>query len=115
MKPEVLLMGPMYAPTMQSLEETFTLHQVSKAADRDAFIASVAGRVTAAATTAFRGMDAATLARLPKLKVIAHFGVGVDSVYVAAATARGVKVTNTPDVLTDDVADLAVALLLATE
>jgi lactate dehydrogenase-like 2-hydroxyacid dehydrogenase len=114
MKPEVLLMGPMYAPTMQALEEAFTLHHVSKAADRDAFIASVADRVTAAASTAFRGMDAATMARLPKLRIVAHFGVGVDSVDVAAATARGVKVTNTPDVLTDDVADLAIALLLAT-
>jgi hydroxypyruvate reductase len=114
MKPEVLLMGPMYAPTMQSLEEAFTVHHVSKAQDRDAIIASVADRVTAAATTAFRGMDAATLAKLPKLKLISHFGVGVDSVDVAAATGRGVKVTNTPDVLTDDVADLTLGLLLAT-
>jgi len=114
MKPEVLLMGPMYAPTMQSLEEAFTVHHVSKASDRDALIASVADRVTAAATTAFRGMDAATMARLPKLAIVSHFGVGVDSVDVAAATARGVKVTNTPDVLTDDVADLTIGLLLAT-
>ncbi|HSN22140.1 MAG TPA: 2-hydroxyacid dehydrogenase [Usitatibacter sp.] len=113
MKPEVLLMGPMYPPTMESLEGAFTVHHVSKAPDRDAFIASVAGRITAAATTAFRGMDAATMAKLPGLKLISHFGVGVDSVDVAAASARGIKVTNTPDVLTDDVADLAVALLLA--
>jgi len=114
MKPEVLLMGPMYAPTMQSLEEAFTVHHLSKAPDREALIASVADRVTAAATTAFRGMDAATLAKLPKLRIVSHFGVGVDSVDVAAATARGVKVTNTPDVLTDDVADLTLGLLLAT-
>jgi lactate dehydrogenase-like 2-hydroxyacid dehydrogenase len=114
MKPEVLLMGPMYAPTMQSLEEAFTVHHVSKAPDRDALLASVADRVTAAATTAFRGMDAATMAKLPKLKIVSHFGVGVDSVDVAAASARGVKVTNTPDVLTDDVADLTIGLLLAT-
>jgi hydroxypyruvate reductase len=114
MKPEVLLMGPMYAPTMQSLEEAFTVHHVSKAPDREALIASVADRITAAATTAFRGMDAATMAKLPKLKIVSHFGVGVDSVDVAAASARGVKVTNTPDVLTDDVADLTLGLLLAT-
>jgi lactate dehydrogenase-like 2-hydroxyacid dehydrogenase len=114
MKPEVLLMGPMYPPTMESLEGAFTLHKVAQASDRDAFIASVADRITAAATTAFKGMDAATMARLPKLKVISHFGVGVDSVDVSAATARGIKVTNTPDVLTDDVADLAIGLLIAT-
>ncbi len=114
MKPEVLLMGPMYPPTMESLDSAFTLHKVAQAGDRDAFIASVADRITAAATTAFKGMDAATMAKLPKLKVISHFGVGVDSVDVAAASARGIKVTNTPDVLTDDVADLAIGLLLAT-
>jgi lactate dehydrogenase-like 2-hydroxyacid dehydrogenase len=114
MKPEVLLMGPMYPPTMESLESAFTLHKVAQAADRDAFIASVADRITAAATTAFKGMDAATMAKLPKLKVISHFGVGVDSVDVSAASARGIKVTNTPDVLTDDVADLAIGLLIAT-
>jgi lactate dehydrogenase-like 2-hydroxyacid dehydrogenase len=114
MKPEVLLMGMMHPPTMESLEAAFTLHKVPQATDREAFIASVADRVTAAATTAFKGMDAATMAKLPRLEVISHFGVGVDSVDVAAASARGIKVTNTPDVLTDDVADIALALLLAT-
>ena len=114
MKPDVLLMGPMYPPTVESLERAFTVHKVAQAADRDAFIASLAERITAAATTSSRGMDAATMASLPKLELISHFGVGVDSVDVAAATARGIKVTNTPDVLTEDVADLAIGLLLAT-
>ena len=114
MKPDVLLMGPMYPPTVESLEHAFTVHKVAQAADRDAFIASLADRITAAATTSSRGMDAATMARLPKLALISHFGVGVDSVDVAAANARGIKVTNTPDVLTEDVADLAIGLLLAT-
>ncbi len=114
MKPDVLLMGPMYPPTIESLEQAFTLHKVAPAADRDAFIAALADRITAAATTSSRGMDAATMARLPHLRLISHFGVGVDSVDVAAATARGIKVTNTPDVLTEDVADLAIGLLLAT-
>ncbi|WP_212525133.1 2-hydroxyacid dehydrogenase [Actibacterium sp. MT2.3-13A] len=50
---------------------------------------------------------------LPNLGLIANFGVGYDAIDVAAATARGIKVTNTPDVLNDDVADLAVALLIA--
>ncbi|HXZ49885.1 MAG TPA: 2-hydroxyacid dehydrogenase [Usitatibacter sp.] len=114
MNPDVLLMGPMHPPTLESLEAAFTVHKLAKAPDREAFLASVAGRVTAAATTSFRGMDAATMAKLPNLKLISHFGVGVDSVDVAAATARGIKVTNTPDVLTDDVADLAMGLLIAT-
>nr|WP_037372245.1 2-hydroxyacid dehydrogenase [Salipiger mucosus] len=48
----------------------------------------------------------------PNLGLIANFGVGYDAIDVNAASARGIKVTNTPDVLNDDVADLAVALLL---
>ena len=114
MKPDVLLMGPMYPATMESLDAAFTVHRLWQAPDREAFLGSMAGRITAAASTAFRGVDAATMGKLPKLKVIAHFGVGVDSVDVGAATARGVTVTNTPDVLTDDVADLALGLLIAT-
>lgn len=114
MKPEVLVMGPMYPPTLASLEEAFTLHKLWLAPDRDAFLASVANRITAVASTASKGVDAATMAKLPKLKLIAHFGVGVDSVDVEAAKKRGVTVTNTPDVLTEDVADLTLALLLAT-
>ncbi|WP_425100168.1 2-hydroxyacid dehydrogenase [Tropicibacter sp. S64] len=65
---------------------------------------------------AYRGhyrFDGTGMDLLPNLEVIANFGVGYDQIVVADATARGVKVTNTPDVLNDDVADLAVAMLLA--
>jgi lactate dehydrogenase-like 2-hydroxyacid dehydrogenase len=57
---------------------------------------------------------AAEMDLLPNLGVIANYGVGYDAINVADASARGIKVTNTPDVLNDDVADLAVALLIAT-
>lgn len=56
---------------------------------------------------------AAQMDLVPNLRLIANFGVGYDAIDVAAASARGIKVTNTPDVLNDDVADLAVAMLLA--
>ncbi|MEM8788045.1 MAG: 2-hydroxyacid dehydrogenase [Pseudomonadota bacterium] len=65
---------------------------------------------------AFKGhapFGAAEMDALPDLGLIANFGVGYDAIDVAAATARGVRVTNTPDVLTDDVADLAVGMLIA--
>jgi lactate dehydrogenase-like 2-hydroxyacid dehydrogenase len=114
MKREVLVMGPFYGPSLQALEQQFAAHKLWLEPDRDAYIASVAERITAAATTSGRGMDAATMDKLPKLKLIAHFGVGVDSVDTDAAKKRGIAVTNTPDVLTDDVADLTLALLLAT-
>ena len=113
MKHDLLMIGPMFKPTQAVLESTYTTHKLWEAPDRDAFLASVAGRITAAATTGSRGMDDATMAKLPKLKVIGHFGVGVDSVDVDAAKRRGIAVTNTPDVLTEDVADIAVALMLS--
>ena len=114
MKHEVLAMGPFYGPSLAQLDEIFTVHKAWLAPDRDSFIASVADRITAASTSGARGMDAATMDKLPKLKIISHFGVGVDPVDTEAAKKRGIAVTNTPDVLTDDVADLTMALLLAT-
>jgi lactate dehydrogenase-like 2-hydroxyacid dehydrogenase len=107
MKPEVLVTGNMYGPTLAQIEETYTAHRVFGVKDRDAVI-------TAVASSNSGGIDGATIAKLPKLKVIAHFGVGYDTVDVNAAKARKVTVTNTPDVLTEEVADLAMALLLAT-
>jgi len=114
MKPEVLEMGSMYPPTQAALEEAFTVHKLWLAPDRDALIASLAPRITAVASSGRNGIDAATIARLPKLKIISHFGVGVDTVDTGAAKKHGVTVTNTPDVLTEDVADIAIGLLLAT-
>lgn len=113
MKHDLLMIGPMYKPTQSVLESTYTTHKLWEAPDRDAFLASVAGRITAVASTGTRGVDDATMAKLPKLKVIGHFGVGVDSVDVVAAKRRGITVTNTPDVLTEDVADIALALVLS--
>ncbi len=114
MKPEILITGPMYPPTLAELEQSYSAHRLWTAPDKDALVASLAGTVTAVASSNSGGIDGATMAKLPKVKVIAHFGVGYDTVDVDAARARGIAVTNTPDVLTDEVADLAMALLLAT-
>lgn len=114
MKNDLLIVGPMHGATLAVLDATYTTHKLWLAADRAAFLASVAARCRAVATSGRSGMDAATMDALPSLKVIAHFGVGTDSVDVEAATARGIRVTNTPDVLTEDVADTALVLLLAT-
>jgi lactate dehydrogenase-like 2-hydroxyacid dehydrogenase len=114
MKPEILVTGPMYPPTLEKLDAAYTTHKLFKASDRGAMLSEVADRITAVASSNSGGIDGATIARLPKLKVISHFGVGYDTVDVAAAKARGVTVTNTPDVLTEEVADLAMGLLYAT-
>ncbi|WP_425303934.1 2-hydroxyacid dehydrogenase [Wenxinia saemankumensis] len=68
--------------------------------------------VTALAWKGHGPVDGALMDRFPELGLIANYGVGYDSIDVEAASARGIAVTNTPDVLNDDVADLAVAMLL---
>ena len=113
MKRELLVVGPMYPATLAVLEETYITHKLWLAADRDALLASLADRIDAAATSGTKGMDDALMGKLPKLKMISHFGVGVDSIDVEAAKRRGIMVSNTPDVLTDDVADLAMGLMIA--
>jgi lactate dehydrogenase-like 2-hydroxyacid dehydrogenase len=114
MKNEILITGPMYPPTLAELEQTYQAHRLWTAADKPALLASVAERITAVASSNSGGIDAATIGKLPRLKVVSHFGVGYDTVDVNAARARGVAVTNTPDVLTEEVADLTLGLLLAT-
>jgi lactate dehydrogenase-like 2-hydroxyacid dehydrogenase len=113
MKNEIVITGPMYPDTMRQLEERFLAHRLWEAADRKALLASVAERVRGMATPGGVGADAALMDQLPRLEIIACFAVGVDAVDLEAAKARGIAVTNTPDVLTDEVADLAIALVLA--
>ncbi|WP_343504476.1 2-hydroxyacid dehydrogenase [Alloyangia pacifica] len=72
------------------------------------------GEVRAMAVAGTGKVDAAVMDRFPALEIIAKFGVGYDSIDVAAAQARGIVVTNTPDVLTEEVADFALGLLIAT-
>lgn len=109
----ILLMGPLYPPTQRELESRWTVHKLWEASDRDALIASLAERCQVVVTSGGLGIDAGIMAKLPKLKLVACFGVGVDAIDLAYCAEHGVAVTNTPDVLTEEVADLALALLLA--
>lgn len=111
-KPDLLVVTPWYSAAMAELEDHFTVHKLWQAEDKAALLASIAGTCAAIAGSSVCGAD--IMDALPKVKVIAHHGVGYDGVDVAAATARGIKVSNTPDVLSDEVADLAVGLLIAT-
>jgi D-3-phosphoglycerate dehydrogenase len=114
MKPELLILAPMMARVLETLERDYRSHRLWSAPDKAALLAEVGPRIRAIATTGGRGAEAALIAQLPALEIIACYGVGVDAIDLPAARARGIAVTNTPDVLTDDVADLAMALLLAT-
>ncbi len=114
-KPEVLAIAPLYQPAQAKLEAAYTTHLLWKAVDRDALIAEVAPRIDVVVTSGGgAGIKRPLMEQLPQLKLISCFSVGLDSVDLVAARERGVAVTNTPDVLTDDVADLAIGLMLAT-
>ena len=113
--PEIVVVGPMYPPTQARLEAEFTAHLLWQAADRAAFFRDVAERVRGVAVYALHGCAADIIAALPRLEIIACMGIGVDKIDLACARARGIVVTNTPDVVTEDTADLALALMLAVE
>jgi hydroxypyruvate reductase len=115
MKPDLISVEPLRPQSMAELAETFTVHALP--ADRQSWADAarpLADRVRFVQTTGFSGCPTALMAALPKLEIVAVMGVGVDAVDLAQARARGIAVTNTPDVLNDDVADLAIALLLMT-
>ena len=112
-KPAVLLLAPIHPPTQARLQADYSLAAAFPPAQRDATLLRLASTVTAAVTSGGAGIDRATIDRLPRLELIACFGVGVDAIDLVAARERGIAVTNTPDVLTGDVADLALGLLLA--
>jgi lactate dehydrogenase-like 2-hydroxyacid dehydrogenase len=115
MKHEIVVIGPMYPATQARLEDEFIVHRLWEATDRAAFLGRVADKVRGVAVYALHGCPADVIEALPRLEIIACMGIGVDRIDLACATAHGVHVTNTPDVVTEDTADLALALMLAVE
>lgn len=112
MKPDIVVTNPLLPVVMTELADAFTLHCLWEATEEARFLAGIAERVRAIATFNWP-VPAALIAALPRLELIASMSVGVDAIDLAAAQARGIAVTNAPGVLTDDVADLGMALLLA--
>lgn len=110
----LLLLSSFHAATLDTLKSRYDCHTLWNAENPNALIESVSDTASVVVTSGSRGIENDLIDRLPNLKLIACFGVGVDLIDVAYATSRGIVVTNTPDVLVDDVADLALALTLAT-
>jgi lactate dehydrogenase-like 2-hydroxyacid dehydrogenase len=114
-KADVLLIGVPKKIIVDGLKDRFTLHVLKDAKDPEALIAQVGSRIRGAAVTgAPDKMDDATMARFPSLEFVSSFGVGYDNIGVKHAAAHGVTVTNTPEVLNEEVADTALGLLLCT-
>ncbi|MFV0623948.1 2-hydroxyacid dehydrogenase [Sphingomonas sp. ac-8] len=103
-RPPLSLVTAVAPPLLAELERRFTVHRASPPADTRAMVAGGASLI-----------DAEMLDALPRLEIIAVHGVGHDGIDLDAARARGIRVTTTPDVLTDDVADQAIALMLAVQ
>jgi lactate dehydrogenase-like 2-hydroxyacid dehydrogenase len=114
MKPVVLSLGVFPPATMSTLAERFELHHFTAYPLPDGTLsAELKSRITAIATEANRGATRALISSLPKLEIISCFGVGVDGIDLAAARERGIPVTNTPGVMADECADLAIGMMLA--
>ena len=112
-RPDVLMIGPYPEWDMAPLEASYALHRYWEAADKAAFLSTRAELIRAIATRGELGASAELIGKLPKLEAICCYGVGTDAIDLAAAKARRIKVTNTPDVLTEDVADIAIGLLIS--
>jgi lactate dehydrogenase-like 2-hydroxyacid dehydrogenase len=114
MKPDIIITARGHAGTMATLQSEFTAHLLHEAPDRAAFLKQHAPQVRGLATFGPMPVDGQLMDALPKLEIIANFGVGVDAINLGDASKRGIIVTNTPDVLNETVADTALALIMNT-
>lgn len=113
MSQTLLLMGPLLPSVMESLESTYTVHRYWEAENQASLLADIAAQCVGIVTDGGRGVEADVLKQLPSVRIVSVFGVGTDAVDLEFCKQQGIAVTNTPDVLSDDVADMAMALALA--
>ncbi len=109
-RPEILITQPMVPSCVASLREHFVVHSLSAAEDGEALINDIGHRIKGVAGGK---VSAALMEKLPNLEIISNSGVGYDSIDVAAAKARSIRVTNTPNVLNDAVAEITIGLMIA--
>ncbi|RUM08709.1 2-hydroxyacid dehydrogenase [Rhizobium chutanense] len=111
---EILMAGAYPEWDMVDLEATYRVHRLWEAADRQELISKVGSNIRAIATRGELGASADLMKQLPKLEIVSCYGVGTDAIDLSYARENSIRVTNTPDVLTEDVADIAIGLLLST-
>ena len=113
-KKEVLLVGPLKPVVVGGLNAACTLHKLATAKDPDSFIAEHSHVRAIACSATTERIPGAFMERFPKLQIVSSFGVGYDHMDAKWAAAHNVILTNTPGVLTEEVADTALGLLLCT-
>lgn len=107
---EILQTGPLLASCEEALAERYIVHKLHEQADKSAWLKQNGARIRAHAGA---GVQADLMDALPNLEIIASFGVGYDNIDTATAKARNIRVTNTPDVLNDAVAELTIGLMIS--
>lgn len=112
-KPIVLQVGPYPPWDQEPLDASFTMLRLFEADDQSAYLAEHGPSVRAIAARGTHKVDAAMLGACPNVEIVVVYGVGYDGVDLEMCRDRGIRVTNTPDVLTGDVADFGVAMMLA--
>jgi len=113
-KQDILLLNPILIPTINDkLSETYNVRRYYEQDDKDAYIREFGSAIRGVVTGGHSGIKRSLMEKLPGLKVIAVNGVGIDAVDIEYARSRGIHVTATVGALTDDVADLAIGLLIA--
>jgi lactate dehydrogenase-like 2-hydroxyacid dehydrogenase len=112
-KIDLLIYGPRKPVVDNGFSERFVRHNFETKGDLDRLTPEIAEKIRGIAVTGLRPADKTVLSRFPKLEIVSSFGVGYDHVDSAYARDHGIIVTNTPDVLTEEVADTAVGLLIS--
>lgn len=114
MTQDILLTANLPKDHAAALEEHFTVHRLLDADDRDAFLSEVGPKIRGVVTSGVRGFDRALIDALPNVKIVSVWGAGLQALDLDAARERGIVITNTPDDSKIAVAELGLALMLAT-
>jgi lactate dehydrogenase-like 2-hydroxyacid dehydrogenase len=112
-KPEVIVAFPVAGAALEALRGHYTVHHVPVVAERQAAVDQLGARIVAVITNGTYGWDAALMRQMPKLKVIAAFGVGYENIEVQAAYELGIATSHGRGTNTISVADHALTLLFA--
>lgn len=112
MKPDILIANKQMDSVLEALEPDFTVHRLHEASDRDTLLSDVGEQVRGVVTSGGAGAPKDVLDRLPKLEMISSFGVGYDGIDTAYCRDRNIRVSNTPDVLNDAMAEITIGLMI---